>query len=93
LNVFIDSRISDDNRKKLLYDGAVFVHAPFPNSLKLCQLARDLVEEALDPVDPRKVQESMSAGRAAESSEALSHRPRSAGPRRNSNYSACSLSI
>ena len=66
MNVFIDSRFSDDNRNKLLYDGAIFVHAPSPNSLKLCQLARDLVEEAFGLVDPRRVQASMSAERAAE---------------------------
>ena len=66
MNIFVGSKISDDDRRKELYGGAIFVHAPSPNSLKLCELARELVEGAFGSVDPRRVQESMSAERAAE---------------------------
>ena len=66
MNIFVDSTISDDERRKYLYDAAIFAHAPTTNSLRLCQLARDLVEEAFGSVDPRRVQKSLCAERAAE---------------------------
>ena len=65
MNIFIDSRLSDADRRKHLYQGAVFFHAPCPSAVKLCQLARDLVEEAFRPMDPRKIQESMPAEQVA----------------------------
>jgi len=66
VNIFIDSKVSDDDRRKELYKGAVFFHAPSANTLKLCQLARELAEEAFSPLDPRKAQDAMAAERAAE---------------------------
>lgn len=66
MNIFIDSKISDDDRRKLLYDGAIFFHAPSESAVKLCQLARELVEEAFAPMDPRKIQDAMSPEQASE---------------------------
>lgn len=66
MNLFIDAKIDDDDRRKLLYEGAVFVHSPRAGALKLCELARELVEEAFAPIDPRKVQNDVSAEQTAQ---------------------------
>jgi hypothetical protein len=66
LNIFIDSKISDDDRRKELYRGSIFFHRSCVNAEKLCQLARDLIAESFGSLDPRKVQESMSAEKSAE---------------------------
>lgn len=66
MNVFIDSRISDDVRRKQLFQGAVFFHAPCANAVKLCQLARELVEEGFSSMDPQKIQDSLSPEQTAE---------------------------
>ena len=66
MNIFIDSKISDDDRRKELYRGSIFFHRSCVNAEKLCQLARDLIAESFGSLDPRKVQESMSAEKSAE---------------------------
>jgi hypothetical protein len=66
LNIYVDSKINDDDRRKQIFQGAIFFHAPCASAVKLCQLARDLVEEALAPLDPRKVQDAIQAERTAE---------------------------
>lgn len=66
MNIFSGSTIGDNDRRKHLYQGAIFLHAPSESGLKLCQLARELVEEAFAPTDPRKIQDSMPPERAAE---------------------------
>jgi hypothetical protein len=66
VNIFIDSKMNDDDRRKHLYQGAIVFHPPSANSLKLCQLAQELIEEAFKPLDPEKVQDAMSAERSAE---------------------------
>lgn len=66
MNIFIDSKITDDDRRRELYKGAVFFHGPSVSAMKLCQLARDLAEEAFRPLNPRKAQDAMPAERAAE---------------------------
>lgn len=66
LNIYVDSRINDDDRRKQIFQGAIFFHSPCASAVKLCQLARDLVERALAPLDPRKVQNALQAERTAE---------------------------
>lgn len=66
MNIFIDSRLTDEERRRELYRGSVFFHAPCTSAGKLCDLARELVEEAFHPLDPRKVQDAMPAERVAE---------------------------
>jgi hypothetical protein len=65
MNIFIDSNLTDDERRRELYRGAVFLHTPSTSAAKLCQLARELAEEAFSPLDPRKAQEAMSAEQAS----------------------------
>jgi hypothetical protein len=66
MNIFFDSGINDDERRKELYRGAVFVHLPSPSALNLCRLAQEMVEEAFRPLDPLTVHESLPAERCAE---------------------------
>jgi hypothetical protein len=65
VNIFVDSKLNDGERRKQLYSGAIFLHSPCSSALKLCQLARDLVEEAVKPLDPRKLQDAMTAEQTA----------------------------
>ena len=66
MNIYVDSKVSEDARRQELYRGAVFVHSPSPSSLELCRLAQDLIEEAFSPFDPLTVHENLSAEKCAE---------------------------
>lgn len=66
MNVYLDSKMSDDARRNQLYDGSIFVFSPSPSTLQLCELARELLEEAFHPLDPLRLQESLPAERCAE---------------------------
>jgi hypothetical protein len=66
VNIFIDSKFRDDDRRNELYTGAVFFHSPSASARKLCQLARELAEEVFSPLDPRRAHEAISAERTAE---------------------------
>jgi hypothetical protein len=57
MNLYSNSRMNDDRRRQALYNGSVFVYSPSPGALKLCALARELVEEAFHPHDPLTIQE------------------------------------
>lgn len=59
MNIFVDSKASDSDRRKELYRGSIFTFAPNPSSLKLCKLASDLVEEAFHPLDPQNLHETI----------------------------------
>lgn len=66
MNIYIDSKMTDEARRKRLYNGSLFIYAPSPSGLKLCQLARELTEEAFHPLDPTKLHESLPVERCAE---------------------------
>jgi len=55
MNVFFDSQMDDEKRRQELYRGSVLVYSPSPAALKLCEFARELIEAAFHPHDPRKV--------------------------------------
>jgi hypothetical protein len=55
VSVFLDQRLSDMERRKALYEGDLFVYSPTTTSAKLIALARDMLEEAFAPHDPRRV--------------------------------------
>jgi hypothetical protein len=57
--VFFDSGVNDDLRRKLLYDGQIFVFSPRPSTIALCDFARHLIGEAFAPLDPRTAQFNM----------------------------------
>jgi hypothetical protein len=81
MNIFVDSTMSDDSRRRALYGGSIFVHSPTENTLRLCRLAQELIEEAFHPFDPLRVSESLPAENCAEILAALKpkfiHHPRS----------------
>jgi hypothetical protein len=58
-SVFFDSKMSDDERRRSLYDGQLFVFSPSPSSLELCRLGRDMAQEAFGSLDPRHAQFSL----------------------------------
>jgi hypothetical protein len=66
MNLFFDSPMEDPNRRAELYRGSVFVYSPSPSALKLCEFARELIETAFHPLDPREVQEKMPVERCVE---------------------------
>jgi hypothetical protein len=59
MNLFFDSQMDEAKRRQELYRGSILVYSPSPSALKLCEFARELVEAAFDPYDPRKVHEHM----------------------------------
>lgn len=65
MNIFIDSKMGDDARRKEIYRGNIFTISPTSASLKLCQLAKDLIYEAFGNADPERIQESIPAEECA----------------------------
>ncbi len=57
--VFFDSKMSDDARRRSLYDGQLFVFSPSQSSLELCRLAREMAQEAFGSPDPQYAQLSL----------------------------------
>src|SRR5262245_55693820 len=55
--VHFGTRMSDDARRRLLYAGNVLVYAQTPATARLCDFARELVERAFAPHDPRRIHE------------------------------------
>lgn len=81
MNIYFNSRLDDNERRAELYAGSVFVHSPCPSAHKLCAFARELVEDAFAPCDPRTAQENMPVERCvailAELKPRLIHHPKS----------------
>lgn len=66
MNLFFDSMMNDKDRRMELYRGSIFVYSPSPSAVNLCEFARELIEKAFHPHDPRKVQESIPVERCVE---------------------------
>jgi hypothetical protein len=66
MNIYVDSKMTDDVRRRELYQGSLFVYSPCPSALKLCQLARELIEEAFHPLDPLTLHETLQVERCVE---------------------------
>lgn len=81
MNIYVDSKMTDNVRREELYRGSLFVYSPAPSALKLCELARELVEEAFHPFDPVRLHERVSAEQCAETLAKLKphfiHHPKS----------------
>jgi hypothetical protein len=74
MKIYYGSKMSDDERRQELYKGSVFVYAPSTASLKLCQFARDLTEEAFHHLDPRTAHETLPVEKCVEILAALKPR-------------------
>jgi hypothetical protein len=66
MNIYVDSKMRDDDRRKELYRGSIFAISPGQGALKLCQLAKDLIEEAFRPLNPLRIHETLSAEESAQ---------------------------
>jgi hypothetical protein len=81
MNIFVDSKMNENQRRQELYRGAIFLHSPSEGALKLCRLAQELIEEAFHPFNPLTVHENLPAERCAEILAVLKpkfiHHPRS----------------
>lgn len=58
MNVYYDSPVSDAARRDELFQGAAFVYTSRQAALKLCDLARELIEDAFGG-DPQRIHETM----------------------------------
>lgn len=61
-----EARVDDDTRRQGLYGGEVHAYAPRPGTKALCDLARELSEEAFHPFDPQLAQHELPVERYAE---------------------------
>lgn len=66
MNVFVDSKMDDTGCREELYRGSVLVYTPSPSAEKLCEFAREMVEAAFHPLNPRTVHESLPVERCVE---------------------------
>lgn len=57
--IYFDSDVADDVRRRLLYQGQLFVFPRRPSATALCEFARTLIEEAFAPLDPRRAQDTL----------------------------------
>jgi hypothetical protein len=64
--VYLDAPVTDDDRRKMLYEGQLFVYSPRKSTLDFCAFARGMIEDAFAPLDPRKAQHEMPVERYAE---------------------------
>lgn len=63
--LFIDSKLDDEARRRRLYSGDIFIFSASPNTEALIGLAREMLEKAFAPHDPRTVHEHLTAEEAA----------------------------
>jgi len=54
-NVYFDSPCSDQDRRNALYNGDIFVYSPSAATVELCALAKQMINEAFAPHDPRTI--------------------------------------
>ena len=64
--IYVDSKLSDDERRAALYEGQLFVHSATPSSTGLIQHAREMIEEAFGDTDPTTAQYELPVERFAE---------------------------
>lgn len=66
MNIYIDTKLTDDQRRAAVYAGSIFVHSPSEDALNLCRLASELIEEAFHPYNPLNAYEQIPAEKCAE---------------------------
>jgi hypothetical protein len=64
--VYMDPGFGDDERRRRLYQGQLFVYGPRKASLALIAQARGMIEEAFAPFDPESAQRELPVERYAE---------------------------
>jgi hypothetical protein len=80
--VYVDANVDDETRRGQLYDGQIHLITPRPSSLAVVEWARELIEDAFAPLDPREAQYDMDVHRFVEIFAPLKprfiHHPRTA---------------
>jgi hypothetical protein len=66
MELFFDPTSTDSQRRSLAYEGGVFVYASSSAGEALCAFAKNMLEQAFHPLDPRTAQHSMPVERFAE---------------------------
>jgi len=64
--ILFNSKLGDEERRRQLYQGQLFVYSPTHSSLELCHFARELAAEAFSPHDPKEAQHHVSVERYVE---------------------------
>src|SRR4051812_21515215 len=64
--IAIDSSLSDDERRRQIYDGELFVYSATPGSRSLVEHARRMIRDAFGDLDPELAQHHMPAEKYAE---------------------------
>jgi hypothetical protein len=72
--VFFDSSMLDDDRRRRLFAGDLFIYSPTPPSLELCAFARELATAAFAPYDPRDAQHHLESALGAQAPSSTSRR-------------------
>ena len=63
--VYFDAQLTDDQRRRELYKGSLFVSSATPSSQAMVELAQQMLEEAFAPYDPRTVHDHLSPEQVA----------------------------
>lgn len=58
--VYFDSPLRDEERRRALYNGSIFVYSPIKATLALCELASAMIKEAFSPYDPQTIDQYLS---------------------------------
>ncbi len=58
-SIFFDAKFSDQVRRQHLYNGQLFVYSTCPSASSMVEFAREMIEEAFSPLDPRQAQYSL----------------------------------
>ncbi|MBA2749255.1 MAG: hypothetical protein H0U45_11080 [Tatlockia sp.] len=58
-SIFFDAKLGDEDRRHHLYNGQIFVYSTCPSAIAMTKFAREMIEEAFAPLDPRKAQYSL----------------------------------
>src|SRR4051794_35748611 len=66
MTIYLDSHVSDAERRRRLYAGDAFVYSPRPATLALTEFARELIEEAFAPLNSQNAQDSLPVERFVE---------------------------
>jgi len=58
-SVYMNSPVSDDQRRECLFRGDLFAYGANPANISLCGLAREIAEEAFAPHHPTEAEHCM----------------------------------
>jgi len=64
--IFYDAMVSDEERRRLLFDGQLLIFSPRPGTRAFISFARKLIEDAFSPFNPETAQYEMSVEQYAD---------------------------